>query len=88
MIWLQLNGSRAPHRQIDQRIQARKLIDDAIATGDLQDRVFTFGATKYVRRVVTLGSGTDLREITVAVYDQQDDTPQFTRGKIALIHAP
>ncbi len=87
MIWLQLNGSKAPHRQIDQRIRARKLIDDAIASGDLQDRVFTYGATKYMRKVTTLHAATHLHEITIAVYDQQDDTPQFTRGKIARIDA-
>ena len=86
MVWLQINGSNAPHREIEQRIVARELIADAINEGKKQDQIFTIGATKYLRKVIVLNAETQLCEITVTVLDTEGQ-PQFSRGIIAQINA-
>jgi hypothetical protein len=86
MVWLQINGSNAPHREIEQRMVARQLIADAIQTGGKQDQVFTVGGTKYLRKINLLNPQTHLGEITITVFGT-DGTPLFSRGFITKIHA-
>jgi hypothetical protein len=87
MVWLQISGPRATYRDIEHRMEARKLIAQAITDHDPHDRIVTIGATKYVRRVRLVHHATQLYEITVAVY-LEGKKPLFQRGKIARIHAP
>jgi hypothetical protein len=86
MIWLQISGLQSPYHQTDQRMAARKLIDQAIATHALHDQTFTIQGIQYFRAIHPLHPENRLYEITVTAY-QQDQAPFFKRSKIVRYDA-
>jgi hypothetical protein len=80
-IWLQINGYQAPYRQIDYRMRARLLIEDATQRQSLQDAVFTLEGIQFQREVRQINAESNLYEIRVKAYGPENEL-LFQRGKV------
>lgn len=87
MVMLQVSGINSPYHQVHQRMTARKLIDQATAHQETQDRAFTIDGIQYFRAIHPLNPETGLYEVTVTAC-QQGEEPFFKRSKIVHYHAP
>lgn len=85
-IWLQINGRSAPFRQIEQRMTARKLIEEAVENKLTKNEIITEKGIGYERLIQAINPKLAVYKVTIRAFTVKNE-PFYMRSKIVCYNA-
>ena len=85
-LWLSLNGTNAPKRLLEYRLNAGNLLLETELEGDVSEQTYQIGGAKYFKSTRELNRSHGIYEVVIVV-QSAEGKEVFKRGRIIQIEA-